>query len=249
MLERGISVIVPLADDEPHWQNLALDLIRDLVQLPRNTQIVWVVSTHSTLKQAIQQSHRHLSHNVQMDIQIITSQKSGRAAQMNAGAKVATHSHLWFLHADSRFGDNTARALFEALQNHPADLLYFELAFWNAPVLMHLNAWGGNLRSRIFKTPFGDQGFCIPRARFWQIGSFNETLSCGEDHQLVWQARQHGIALHKIGAKLYTSARKYQQYGWLKTTLTHQYLWIQQALPEWHKLRRTLKQTRKSKSK
>ena len=85
--------------------------------------------------------------------------------------------------------------------------------------------------------PFGDQGLCIRKDLFQSIKGFREDLPYGEDHVLVWTARQWHIELQPVGAMLYTSARKYKKYGWVKTTLIHQYLWMKQALPEWKKLR------------
>lgn len=225
-----ISVIIPLAPNETAWQSL----LSDLATLPDGTEIVFVASEGSAI------SHETIL-LPKKDVSFLIS-TSGRAAQMNAGAKAAKGKFLWFLHADSKFCHDTLSMLLRATQKHPASLLYFDLAFvGDATPLMFLNAWGVRFRSRIFKVPFGDQGFCLERDVFQELGGFPENLPYGEDHVFVWKARQHGVEVQPVCATLYTSARKYKKHGWLKTTLKHQYLWIKQAWPQWIILRKKLR--------
>ena len=222
-----ISVIIPLAPEETAWH----DLLVDLSKLPDGTEILFVTSQAATLP-----DETPILPN--KDVRFLSS-KPGRADQMNAGAKAAKGQFLWFLHADSKFAEDTLPRLLHGLQNHPASLLYFDLAFIrDATPLMFLNAWGVRFRSRILKVPFGDQGFCLARDLFGKLGGFPDHLPYGEDHIFVWKARQYGVDVQAVGAKLYTSARKYKKHGWLKTTFLHQYLWIQQAWPEWKKLKK-----------
>ena len=183
--------------------------------------------------------HKDLISSIHDDIEIILSSEETRAISLNKGAEKSTGEYLWFLHADSEIDSHAISALQKAIQKNPASLLYFDLTFAkNSSPIMILNAWGAWLRSHILKVPFGDQGFCISRKLFENIGGFPEGIEYGEDHLFVWRARQKNISIKSVGAKIYTSARKYKKYGWLKTTLMHQYLWIKQAWPEWRKLHR-----------
>lgn len=223
----ALSVIIPLGPNETAWQNL----LTDLAKLPDGTEILFVISKE------IKPSHEAIL-LPNKEVRWLTS-TAGRANQMNGGAKAAKGKYLWFLHADSEFGLDTLSALLRAIQNHPKSLLYFDLAFLGgASPLMFLNAWGVRFRSRLLKIPFGDQGFCINKNLFKEVGGFPEGLAYGEDHVFVWKVRQHGVEVQPVGTTLYTSARKYKKHGWLKTTLLHQYLWIKQAWPEWKKLRK-----------
>ncbi|MEQ1789029.1 MAG: glycosyltransferase [Rickettsiales bacterium] len=186
--------------------------------------------------------HKKLLASLPAEFEVILSQKETRALSLNDGAKKATGEYLWFLHADSRLSKKAISALIESVRKHPSSLLYFNLAFENdATSFMCLNALGVHFRSKILQSPFGDQGFCIHKDLFEQIGGFPENLPYGEDNIFAWKARQHGIKLRSTGAKIYTSARKYKKNGWLKTTLKHQYLWITQSFPEWIKLMRMRK--------
>jgi rSAM/selenodomain-associated transferase 1 len=101
---------------------------------------------------------------------------------------------------------------------------------------MFINEIGCWIRSRLLGLPFGDQGFCLSRIHFERIGGFPEDVAYGEDHVFVWRAKQNGIALKAIKAILKTSARRYRDQGWLKTTLLFYKLWTRQARAERKKL-------------
>jgi hypothetical protein len=92
--------------------------------------------------------------------------------------------------------------------------------------------------------PFGDQGFCI-RRRDWQaLGGFPEAAPYGEDHLFVWKARRAGLPVRPLGLTLLTSARKYRDHGWLRTTARHFLLTYAQAWPQWLEQRRERRQRR-----
>ncbi|MEO6064250.1 MAG: glycosyltransferase [Lysobacterales bacterium] len=147
---------------------------------------------------------------------------AGRATQQNAGARGADGEWLWFLHADSVLAPATLPALARFIETKSDALGYFDLHFLDdGPALMGLNACGAWLRSRWLGLPFGDQGLVLLRAAFEKLGGFDTALSSGEDHDLVWRARRAGLPLRAIGAPIYTSARKYAEQGWWRTTAHH----------------------------
>ncbi len=146
----------------------------------------------------------------------------GRALQQNAGARDARTAYLWFLHADSQLDDATLPALARFIERGEQALGYFDLRFLrDGPGWVHLNAVGAWLRSRWFGLPFGDQGFVLPRAAFEELAGFDPRWPIGEDHELVWRARRAGLPLRPLRAALYTSARKYAERGWWRTTRQH----------------------------
>ncbi len=172
------------------------------------------------------------------DVSVLLS-SAGRARQMNAGAAAAGGDFLWFVHLDSQLALLQWRALHNALMSADAyhTLYYFKLRFLaDGSGPMQVNAWGANLRSRWLGVPFGDQGFCLSRRLFEQLGGYPEDAPYGEDHLLVWRARQQRVQVRCTGAYLPTSARKYAAYGWGRLTLRYQWLWIRQAVPQWCRL-------------
>lgn len=168
------------------------------------------------------------------DAEIIPSTDTSRASSLNLGAAEASGEWLWFLHADSRINPDNIRALGQSLEQSPAALHYFDLAF-DLPFL-RFNAVGANLRSRLLGLPFGDQGLCIKKSLFESLDGYPEDCPYGEDLLFVWQARLAGVRLQRIPSKLLTSGRKYQQHGWLRLSLLYQWRWIKLSLAPFLKL-------------
>lgn len=220
----SIAVIVPMARGENAWPCL----LSDLSNLPDSVQVVLVAVQPLTPAQKRQLSEICPRKKVSWIIE-----HPGRAKQMNAGARFASADYLWFLHADSRVEMAQYQALLRSILKRPAQLHYFNLGFLpDGPCLTRLNGLGVWLRSHFLGIPFGDQGFCIGREQFFKLEGFDESLSGGEDHALVWRARFLGIGTCCTGSKIFTSARKYKENGWLRVTLKHISATFRQALSE-----------------
>lgn len=149
----------------------------------------------------------------------------GRARQINAGLRAARGLTVWILHADSRVDARTQasaqRAAAGFARGDAAALCWFDLAFHDGPAVMAFNAFGANLRSRWFGIPFGDQGFLAPRSLFTALGGFDETIGRGEDHAFVHAVRRAGLPLRRLHGRVATSARRYVEHGWWRTTCEH----------------------------
>ncbi len=146
----------------------------------------------------------------------------GRGRQQNAAAAVAKGRWLWFVHADSALPVSALEQVLAFASGQDA-LGYCRLRFASdGPILASLNAFGANLRSRWLDLPYGDQGLCLPSSWFRRLGGFRQDLHRGEDLDLVVRARRAGLPLRCMGPTLTTSARRYRQHGWLRTTLQHQ---------------------------
>lgn len=152
--------------------------------------------------------------------EIILARGGSRASSMNQAATVATGQYLWFVHADTTLRPDAVTALLVALRNPSAALRYFDVRF-DGGALMRLTELGVFIRSRLLGLPFGDQAFCIPATVFRNLGCYNEMAAYGEDHLLVRRARRAGIPVLPVGATIATSARKYRDNGWFRTTLKH----------------------------
>jgi hypothetical protein len=149
--------------------------------------------------------------------------RPGRASQQNLGARASARPMLWFLHADSGVDAACVAAARDFAARGADELGYFALRFVDGGALMRINEWGVRYRCRWFGLPFGDQGFLISRATFEALGGFDERRRYGEDMALVQLAKRRSIVLRVLPATLGTSARKYRQQGWLRTTWRH--LW------------------------
>jgi hypothetical protein len=205
-----LSIIVPIGPDDSSWHGV-LDALRALP----TAQIVLVFA--DAVPEIVATMH------LQTALLRAIAAPRGRATQLNAGAAFSSGKFLWFLHADSRLGVRTAEALQRHLRSDDGlSLGYFDLRFTaDGPWQMCVNVFGAWLRCRVFKLPFGDQGFVLSRSLFEQLGGFDQSLASAEDHQLVWRARAVGARIKAIGAPLHTSARKYATQGWWRTTVKH----------------------------
>lgn len=219
-----ISVVIPVLQGDAAWQTL----LPDLVPFPESTEFLFVSNgpQPDNWEAVLEKSPLHARCRWQQT-------NIGRAVQMNRGAALARHPFLLFLHADSRLPSASISKLIDSLQTAPGALHYFNLRFQDQSFfLMHLNRWGVYFRSHCLGIPFGDQGLCLQRDSFFALGGFDEAAPYGEDHLLVWKARQQGLRLKCTGADIKTSARKYRERGWLKVTLQHLWLTARQALPQ-----------------
>jgi hypothetical protein len=217
-----LSVIIPIGPGDQAWQGL-LDAFA-AAGLPHACERLLVFADGDPQR-------------AQAPPEAITiTAPAGRARQINAGIDAASGEWLWLLHADSRPCGDTLPALLGWLRKRPRALGWFELAFaQDGPWLARLNACGANLRSRWLGLPFGDQGFLLHREDAARIGAFDPALPYGEDHDWVWRARRGGVPLRAVGGTLATSARRYAEQGWLRTTARHLVRTWRQARREWRR--------------
>ncbi len=160
--------------------------------------------------------------SVPEECRLLTS-PAGRAQQQNHAARQATGDWLWFLHADCELAPEAPDRITTFIEQAADALGYCWLKFLNdGPRLTALNAVGANIRSRWFNLPYGDQGLCISKDWFEILGGFRENLARGEDLDLVVRARLAGLPIRPIRTTIATSARRYRDNGWLKTTWQHQ---------------------------
>ena len=78
--------------------------------------------------------------------------------------------------------------------------------------------------------------FLLKKKYFLKLGGLKEKLAFGEDHDFIWRARISGMGIVNTGGQIFTSARKYMQRGWSRTTLKHLALTFIQAKPFWLEL-------------
>ena len=225
---KNLSVIIPVGPEEDAWKTL----LADLCVMPADTEII--LAAASERPKDLQTVLRATGFT--RGVKWLKSPK-GRAKQLNAGAKGAEHSTLWFLHADSRISSQAISSLKTSLKKNESAIHYFNLAFSDdGPALTRINSAGAWIRSHVLGLPFGDQGFCVPRSIFQKLGGFDEIAPYGEDHLFIWKARQKYVPIVCTGGWIGTCARKYSRDGWSTTTVRHAVLTAKQAIPGFFRL-------------
>lgn len=206
-----ISVIIPLVESE----TMLKDLLDDLSLITNVSEVILSIAKEGS-NQETKLSFDSFSKIYPFEIRTVESPK-GRARQLNRGAKESKNEYLWFIHADSRVHLNPSKT---NLRSNA--LNYGRLKFFGSPrLLMKLNETGVYFRCKFWGMPFGDQGFLIKRKFFDSLSGFNELVSFGECHEFAWRCRKNGILILEAGFEIKTSSRKYDQNGWLKTSLFH----------------------------
>jgi rSAM/selenodomain-associated transferase 2 len=144
----------------------------------------------------------------------------GRASQMNRGAGAALGDILLFLHADTVPCEGYDNAVRLMLADPDIAMGAFSLGFDRGSFPLELIAFGANLRSRIFKLPYGDQAFFVRKSVFMSAGGFQD-IPIMEDVAFVNAMKKKG----RIGIlknRVTTSSRRFTAMGPLRTWVLNQ---------------------------
>lgn len=210
---RRVSVIIPALNEEASIV-AAIQSARDAGA----TEVIVVDGGSSDQTAALAQS---------TGAQLLT-RPPGRAAQLNAGASVATGDVLLFLHADCQLHPNSVRRLSEWMDLSPTNIgggfcQRIDDPGWKFRVAERGNA----LRAHLLNWIYGDQALFLSRDLFQNVGGF-PPLRFMEDLFLSRTLKQHG-RLGLIRAPVIVSARRWNKHGLLRQTLQNWWL-IAQAL-------------------
>lgn len=146
-------------------------------------------------------------------VKTITAHAKGRAAQMNAGAAIATQDILYFLHADTIPPSQFTSQIKTAKQNG-FEAGCFRLSFNVNHWFLKANCWF--TRFDVDAIRFGDQSLFITKKAFQHLGGFCEKHIVLEDQHLIKRLKKK-YAFTIMPEAVKTSARKYLDNGIYKT--------------------------------
>lgn len=139
----------------------------------------------------------------------------GRAVQMNAGAKAAAGELLWFLHADTTVDAGALDDLRHAHADPTFSWGRFGVRLSSRRPLLRVVAGLMNLRSCVTGIATGDQGLCVRRRLFAEVGGFPE-IPLMEDIALSRLLRAHARP-RCLPVRLTTSSRRWENGGAWRT--------------------------------
>lgn len=204
MFTAMISIIIPVLNEAENITEVLHHLEQHLTHKDR-VEIILVDGGSEDNTPHLIQSYQE---NSSCAITLITSQK-GRAKQMNTGAKIATGSILYFLHADSYPPKNFDMLITnEVAKGNPAGC--FKMKFDSNHWWLRLASWLTHFSWRACRG--GDQSQFITRTLFDAIGGFDESYVIYEDNILINElyARKKFVVIQEwIGS----SARMYREKG------------------------------------
>lgn len=194
-----LSVVIP-ALDEADTVAAAIRSARD-----PDTEILVVDggSTDDTVRRAEAEG-----------VRVITS-PSGRAGQQNRGAAAAAGRILLFLHADSILPPGYVGEVYDTFMDPKVVAGAFRFRTDYRRPLMRIVEGAANLRSRLLKLPYGDQGLFVPRDIFNRLGRFPD-VAIAEDFILVRRLARHG-KIHIARGEVVTSGRRWRRIGIVRT--------------------------------
>ncbi len=147
----------------------------------------------------------------------VVDSERGRAAQLNAGAAVATGEVLLFLHADTTLPPDFDRLIVEALAEPRVVGGRFDIDLQPSSPLIWLTARLISLRSRLSRIATGDQGLFVRRGVFEAMGGF-PALPIMEDLTFSIDLKRRG-RIACLRARVVSSSRRWRQDGVVRTIL------------------------------
>ncbi|HIC30474.1 MAG TPA: glycosyltransferase [Flavobacteriaceae bacterium] len=206
-----ISVIIPMLNEAENIGRLLQHLI-DNTQYKNKLEII-VVDGGST-----DNSVEIVEKFNQKNFKLINSAK-GRAKQMNIGAKAATGTILYFLHADSfppKHFDYFILNTIHKGNNAGCFRLKFDSNHW----WLRLAGWLTQFNFKACRG--GDQSLFITKDLFNKIGGYDESYIIYEDNIFIsklYKLKQFTV----INKPIITSARLYKKHGVFKLQF---YFWM-----------------------
>ena len=152
---------------------------------------------------------------------IYKSKKKNRGMQLNIGAKKATGKWFIFIHADSRIRQDWLKKVKSLTRYDENFVYYFKFKIKNKKIIYRFLEIVVNLRSFIFKDPYGDQGLLIHRDVYFKNKGYRK-IPLMEDLDFIKRLKNK-VPLKMLTIPIYTSSRK-----WEKTNI------IFQAFKNWN---------------
>ena len=143
---------------------------------------------------------------------VVIQGPAGRGGQIARGCVVAHGAWVFILHADTVLPMDWQTRVRAAMSDHRSAAYYFDLRFDAKGVAPWVVATWANLRSRLFKLPYGDQGLFIRHSHLKRIDGYPDAPIM-EDVILANKLRAD---LRPIGSHVTTRAEKFEQQGWLR---------------------------------
>jgi rSAM/selenodomain-associated transferase 2 len=150
----------------------------------------------------------------------------GRAVQMNNGARHATGSILYFLHADTLPPESFLEDIRSAVKEGKRAGC-FKMSFDDDDPVLKLFGWFTQFPLMVCRG--GDQSLFIDRILFDELGGFNESMHIMEDYDIVRRIEEREL-FHILGNEVTTSARKFHKNGIIRLQMIFGTIHIMYAL-------------------
>jgi rSAM/selenodomain-associated transferase 2 len=162
----------------------------------------------------------------------VLSCKKGRAKQMNCGARFAKEDVLLFLHADTVIFPNTVASIKEKVMGNGFIGGCLTQRIDRSGIEYRLIEGFGNIRARITRIFYGDQGIFVNKDAFFKMGGFPE-VPMMEDAIFTKRLRKLGKTF-VLPDKILVSPRRWEARGLIRTIFLYLFLnilfWLRVSL-------------------
>ncbi|WP_439130811.1 TIGR04283 family arsenosugar biosynthesis glycosyltransferase [Polaribacter sp.] len=213
-----ISIIIPVYNEQ---ENLAKSLSTLCEQANKFPLEIIVANSPETSDETPKVCHQFAK------VTFLNCKTKGRAAQMNAGAKVAKGELLLFLHADVILPNDFYTQITKASQEG-VKFGFFAYQFDKNSLLLTFNSRFTTKDG--FFAGGGDQCHFFEKETFVQLKGYNENFCIMEDFEMMDRIRKQKIPFTIIPSKATVSARKYEKNSWLKVNLINGYVFLKYKL-------------------
>ncbi len=208
MTHKVLSIIIPTFNEEENIERC----LNTIVDVP---EVEVIVSDGGSTDSTVEIVRRYKC------VKVVSSMK-GRGIQMNTGASFADGEILLFLHADCVLSKETILSFQHNFENDSIVGGAFKIKLLSDKFPYRLIEMGINLRSKVFRLPYGDQGLFVKKSIFEELGGFREIDTC-EDLDFICRLKKRGkIAI--LDEEILSSVRRWENSGVLRTSLRNQTL-------------------------
>ena len=209
-----VSIVIPTLN-EIH------NLRKQINSLKRLPEVEIIFADGGSTDGTVDEIQRHAVQNC--NVHLIRSPRC-RSRQMNAGARHAIGEWIIFLHADTELPPESFKSFLQAArQNSHLKAGAFTFKVSNPKwVYRYLEHYVG-LRCKLLKLPYGDQAIFARRCFFEEMGGYRDDFPLMEDMEFVERCNKLD-SFSVLRFPVYTSARRFENDGYLKRTCGNLYL-------------------------
>lgn len=148
------------------------------------------------------------------DFRVVHSPR-GRGIQMNTGAKEAQGDVLFFVHSDVLLKKDVLLQIPDKIKRGEAAGC-LKIVFDSSHILMRICGFMSNLRVKLRRIVFADQGILIQKKLFEKMGGMPQ-MPLMEDYEFSLRMKKKKIPIIRIDSSILVSSRRFQKYGMLWT--------------------------------
>lgn len=200
------SIIIPTLNEAENIAQLVQFLQKNGDSRLLEIIVVDALSTDTTVERARTEGAK-----------VLSSQKRGRAVQMNIGAHAAKGDVLYFIHADCTPPATYLNDIEQAItEGYPIGC--YRYRFDSQRFILCINAYFNRFEPLWCRG--GDETLFIKKETFEQLNGFDESYCIMEEYDFIQRAR--AVFPFKIIPKYaIVSARKYETNSWLRVQLAN----------------------------